>query len=278
MWVDDLLSRPPRCRDGNNFIFESSGSADWVERQHGGAERYADETYEEDSTVGHLFGNFIATGLPDRTAAVLDVGCGLFPDLPHYVAQLGLTRYLAMEPLTERVDRSYVCLVGAMAEYMPLKSGSIDALILGTSLDHIEDADAAVVEMKRVLAPNGKLFIWQGLTDADILATSSTLHRLRRGLTAVPLVWAQAAATWLRMRKRRRQFANGDPIDDIHYRWYSPETLRRDLARWNLSIGREIVVPGTNSMFVEAHHTASASEASTLPSQSLRVPTTVPSV
>jgi SAM-dependent methyltransferase len=277
-WVEKLLATPPLKRDGNNLIYQANGSSEWEDRQRGGAERYADETYEEDPTVGHLFGNFIATGIHDRKAAVLDVGCGLFPDLPHYVAQLGLSRYLAIEPIAEPVTRSYPCMVGVMAEDLPLTDDSFDALILGTTLDHIEGAEAAMSELKRVLKPGGAIFIWQGLTDADVLATSSTLHRLRRGLVGIPLIWGQAAILSYRMHKRRKQFAAGAPIDDIHYRWYSPSTLRDDLRKWGLEVAREIIVPGTNSMFVEARYTALASDASTLPSQSLRVPTTVPSV
>lgn len=154
MWFDELLSEPPAGRNGNNLIYAGNGSREWTERQHESIERYADESYEEDPTQGQMFGNFIATGI-DREDVVLDIGSGLFPDLPHYVAQLGLKRFLAIEPLTTPVDRSYPCLVGAVAERIPLKDGSVDAVLFATSLDHIEAEDEAIEEVKRVLKPGG---------------------------------------------------------------------------------------------------------------------------
>jgi SAM-dependent methyltransferase len=259
MWYSELLSEPPLKRDGNNLIYSSEGSDDWQRRQDESVDRYRSDDYEADPTIGHMFGNFIATTLEDRSSIVLDVGCGLFPTLPHYAAELNLTRFIGLEPLTTPVDRSYVCIVGAVAERIPLKSGSVDAALFGTSLDHIEAEDAAIEEVKRVLKPNGRLYFWQGLYDADYMPRDKDWAKI---FTAGPLPkrigrWILAPAEYayliLRMRRRARQLKNNNRIDDIHFRYYTRERLNDSLKRWGLTKVRELQPPGQSSIFVEAH-------------------------
>lgn len=258
MWCDELLSEPPVRRDENNLVFDARGSAEWLKRQNDSVERYVDESYEEDPTQGQMFGNFIATGI-ERDEAILDIGCGLFPDLPHYVAQLGLKRYLGLEPLTTPVARSYPCLVGVVAEHIPLKDATIDAVLFATSLDHIEAEDAAMQEVKRVLKPGGKIFLWQGLHDPLMLARKKTFEPIFGGkLTfkrAFRLAFAPVEYAHLgyRMAKKRRQLATGADIDGIHFRYYTRAMLDASLERWGLTKTRELMPPAMPSIFVEVH-------------------------
>ena len=122
----------------------------WEMQQLLSIERYQDESYEEDATIGELFGGFIAVTL-DRTKLVLDIGCGLHPSLPHYVKQLGLPNFCGIEPLTVEVERDFRCLTGVLAENIPLETGAAGAALFATSLDHIEDAKAAIKEVTRVV-------------------------------------------------------------------------------------------------------------------------------
>lgn len=277
MWIDELLSRPPIRRDGRNLIFETEGTAEWHERQAESVERYVDEHYEEDPHDGHQFGNFIATGLESRDAVVLDIGCGLFPHLPHYVAQLGLKRFVGLEPLTVAVSRVYPCLVGAIAENIPLRDGSVDAVLFATSLDHIDAEDAAIREVRRVLKPEGRIFFWQGLYEPEMIARQKSFEPIAGSwlrMIAGPLEYAVLFA---RMRKRKRQLETAADIDGVHFRYYTRKTFDASLARWGLTSVRELLPKGMPAVFVEAH-TAAASEASVAPLQSLSVPTTVPLV
>lgn len=282
MWIEELLSRPPERRDGNNLIFELGGSEEWQRRQSESVDRYVDEHYEEDPHDGQQFGNFIATGLESRDEVVLDIGCGLFPRLPHYVAQLGLQRFLALEPLTVPVDRDYPCLVGAVAENIPLKDATVDAVLFATSLDHIDAEDAAIAEVSRVLKPGGKIFFWQGLYEPEMLARDKSFERALAGNVAKQAIRTAAAPleyglTAFRMWKRKRQLQTGADIDGVHFRYYTRDRFRQSLDRWGLTNVRELHPKGMAAVFVEAQ-VASASEASVLPAQSLSVPTTVPVV
>jgi SAM-dependent methyltransferase len=258
MWLDDLLLQQPVKREGNNLVFAGDGSADWARRQEESVERYTDEHYEEDPRAARMYGNFIATGLPDRKAVVLDIGAGLSAELPHYVEELGLERYVALEPLTEPVERSYPCLVGALAERIPLKDDSVDAVLFGTSLDHIENEDTAIEEVRRVLKPHGKLFFWQGLYEPEMVAREKSFervffekHPLKRiaRIVGAPIEYAVLAR---RIVKRRRQLKSGEPIDSMHFRWYTRDRMKDSIARWGLTAARALEPPGVACIYIEA--------------------------
>jgi SAM-dependent methyltransferase len=242
MWFDELLTET-----GQAAVPE-----DWQERQDQSIERYASEHYNEDPRPAQMFGNFIATTLTNRNAVVLDVGCGISPKLPYYVEQLSLTRYLGLEPLTVPVQREYACLTGAVAEKMPLKDASVDAVIFATSFDHIADGKAAMTETRRVLKPGGAVYMWQGISNPDVLATSSTLHRLNRGAVGVLAVACQAGVIARRMHKRRRDLRLGRRLDAVHERWFTRDELLDAWAAWGFVLVRHLEPPGLASMYVEA--------------------------
>jgi SAM-dependent methyltransferase len=261
MFVDALLSRQPIRRDGNNLIYETPGlSDDWAQRQDVAPDRYEAHS-NEDSTVARLFGDFVAAGLHsagiDRNAAILDIGCGITHSRPDYAVGHGWTNFIGLEPLTKLTDRDFPCLVGAVAEHIPLEDQSVDAVLFPTSLDHIEDADAAIMEVGRILKPRGQIFIWQGLNGPEDLARQkSAEHALSgsplRQAFRVAAGTADYALLRYRMLRRARHLKNGVPLDTVHFRWFTRGSLIDMIAGWGLTVVRELVVPGTTSMFVEA--------------------------
>ena len=227
----------------------------WETQQLQSIERYQHESYEEDATLGELFGGFIAVTL-DRTKLVLDIGCGLHPSLPHYVKQLGLPDFCGIEPLTVQVDRDFRCLTGVLAENIPLETGSAGSALFATSLDHIEDAKAAIKEVTRVV--HGPLYFWLGVHDPYIVAESKTfgvIFNHRKGVRKfasfflAPVEYAYVA--W-QMRKRKRDLANGTPLDTAHVRYHTMAGVDAEFASYGLRITRRVLVPGSGSAFVEA--------------------------
>lgn len=89
-FVEALLTEKPEAIDGNTMFFQPPAvtSEEWERQQQESIERYQDESYEADATIGELFGGFIGATLRDRDSPVLDIGCGLHPLCPHYVKQL----------------------------------------------------------------------------------------------------------------------------------------------------------------------------------------------
>jgi SAM-dependent methyltransferase len=228
---------------------------DWETQQLQSIERYQDNSYEADGTIGELFGGFIAVTL-DRTKLVLDIGCGLHPLLPHYVKELSLPNFCGIEPLEVDVDRGFRCLTGVQAENIPLETGSAGAAIFATSLDHIEDANAAIKEVTRVV--DGPLYFWLGVHDPEFLAESKTFgvvmnHRkgLRKLLSFVLAPLEYCYVHW-QMHKRRRDLANGTPLDSAHVRYHTMAKVDKEFAGYGLKITRRVVVPGSASAFVEA--------------------------
>jgi SAM-dependent methyltransferase len=245
--------------EGNN-VSGAAGkvlSDEWEEMQAGSVERYKDEHYEEDETIAKIFGGFIAVTLrPDDV--IFDVGCGLFPSMPAYARDLRHGGFVGLEPLTTPVERDYVCMTGAVAEKLPLKDATFDAILLATSLDHIEHVDQAMAELKRILKPGGRIYFWCGLNEPEAMARAKSFHSIffvtkgaKRALriAAAP---AEYAYFMYRMRKRRRDLAKGVALDTAHFRYYTRESLLKEMADNRLEVRRELLVPGNNSMLVEA--------------------------
>ncbi len=252
-WVEDILSEQPVRRENGNLIYQTKGSEEWLALQDGAENRYQSHEYNvAEMPILHLFGGFIAVGL-DPDSVVLDIGCGLTRDQPAYVEQLGLTRYLGLEPLPVTPPRHYTCLVGAMAESIPLTDDSVDTAIFATSLDHIEDEDAAIAETLRILKPGGRIIFWQGLYEPRVQAAAKTFEPIFHGRWwrpfAAPAEYLHFA---LRMRKLRNKLARGIPLDNVHARYYTRERFDASLARWGLTKTREVLVPGSSSLFAEA--------------------------
>lgn len=247
-------------RDGPNYLFDTAQalSAEWSEMQRGSIERYQHESYnDEELPILRLFGGFIAVQLPPDPV-VLDIGCGLTATRPAYIDELGIDRYIGLEPLAVPVSREYPCLVGAVAERLPVENASVDAVIFATSLDHIEAEDEAIAECRRVLKPGGRIVIWQGLHEPKYLAASKTFEPIfARGslwkrvlrIAAAPLEYGLLG---YRMLRRARQLRTGERIDDAHCRYYTEAMMTASIRRWGLTETRRIIVPGTASMFVEA--------------------------
>jgi len=243
---------------GSTRVFDSQfSSAEWARQQSESVERYKDSSYEEDETLGVLFGGFIATTL-DRGGLILDIGCGLHSALPHYVKHLDLANYLGIEPLTAPVDRNYACLSGVMAENIPLQDGTAKAAIFATSLDHIEDPVAAIHEVLRVLEPGAPLYFWLGVHDPHLLAEGKSfgvVHNHSSGLRKFLRIAAAPVEHFhliLKMRKQARNLADGVPLDSAHLRYHTLATVDAELEAYGLSVVRRVLVPGSASLFVEA--------------------------
>lgn len=258
-FVAPLLARSPVAVENGSFFFDppTEASDDWQRQQQESIDRYQDDSYEADGTIGELFGGFIATTL-DRSGPVLDIGCGLHPLLPHYVKNLSLPQFLGIEPLLVRVDRGYACLAGITAEDIPLSDSTANAAIFATSLDHIEDAPGAIKEVLRVLKPGAPLYFWLGVHDPFILAEQKTfgnIHNHAKGWRKAARIVGGALEHFYLMRqmsRRRSDLAKGVPLDHAHVRYHTVAGIDEEFASYGLRIVRRVLVPGSAFMFAEA--------------------------
>jgi SAM-dependent methyltransferase len=258
-WIAPYLTSDAYRAEGNTLYFTDGPdfSENWIRQQTESIERYEDNSYEADGTLGELFGGFVATSL-DRDGIILDIGCGLHPILPHYVKDLQLQQFVGVEPLTVKVNRDFTCLAGVASEKIPLKAGCANAAMFSTSLDHIEDAKSAIQEVLRVLKPGAPLYFWLGVHDPSILAESKTfgvVHNHSRGIKkAARILLAPLEHAYLgyHMWKRGRDLRAGLPLDNAHVRYHTLATVDNELESYGLRVVRQTTVPGSASTFVEA--------------------------
>jgi ubiquinone/menaquinone biosynthesis C-methylase UbiE len=103
--------------------------------------------------------------VPQASGRVLEVGIGTGLNLPHYdrgriTSLTGIDPGVAMHPLAARRAREHgldVRLVPLSAERLPLADASFDTVVVTYTLCTIPDPLAALREMRRVLAPGGRL-------------------------------------------------------------------------------------------------------------------------
>jgi ubiquinone/menaquinone biosynthesis C-methylase UbiE len=156
---------------------------------------------------GRLFARFYdrglarseAAGLAARRAAllagargrVLELGAGTGLNLGHYPA--GLERLVITEPeepmlrrLRERAAglQPQATVVAAPAERLPFADASFDTVVSTLTLCTVGDLAAALGEVRRVLAPGGRLLFLEHVRSADarLARRQDLLHPLWRRL------------------------------------------------------------------------------------------------
>jgi ubiquinone/menaquinone biosynthesis C-methylase UbiE len=149
-----------------------------------------------DVVAAHAYDAFLALGehrgMTDRRAAllagasgtVLEVGAGTGTNLTAYPP---VDRLLLSEPaatmrghLTRRVERSprRAVVLDAIAEGLPLPTGSVDTVVSTLVLCTVPDVDVALAEMVRVLRPGGRLLFIEHVLAPDGSALRRWQHRL----------------------------------------------------------------------------------------------------
>jgi SAM-dependent methyltransferase len=91
---------------------------------------------------------------------VLDIGCGP-RQLPHYLSGQDVERIAGIDPLPGSEKRNFEFCQG-FAEFLPWPDEEFDAVVIGTSLDHVLSLDMVFSEILRVLRPDGVCVIWLG--------------------------------------------------------------------------------------------------------------------
>jgi ubiquinone/menaquinone biosynthesis C-methylase UbiE len=90
---------------------------------------------------------------------VLDVGCGTGRNLPLFPAG---TKVIGLDPARDSLRRARrrapgVALVRASAEALPFRDGAFDTVVSGLVFCSVPDPLRGLAEVKRVLAPGGRL-------------------------------------------------------------------------------------------------------------------------
>jgi ubiquinone/menaquinone biosynthesis C-methylase UbiE len=109
--------------------------------------------------------------LADARGVVADVGAGLGANLPH----LGpaVTQVHLIEPDPHMLRRlgtrlpAHAQVHQAGAEHLPLPTAGVDTVLATLTLCTVQDPDAAVEEIRRILRPGGRLLILEHVRSLD---------------------------------------------------------------------------------------------------------------
>jgi SAM-dependent methyltransferase len=134
--------------------------------------------------LGHMHYEAFYTGAfgltPDDYAGkrVLDIGCGPRGSLEW--ADMALER-VGLDPLVDGyrrlgIKRHAMSYVAAGAEAMPFDDEHFDIVVAFNSLDHVDDVDAAILEMTRVTRRGGTGLLLVEVNHAPTLTEPQTLE------------------------------------------------------------------------------------------------------
>jgi SAM-dependent methyltransferase len=125
---------------------------------------------------------YVASEISDDDA-VLEVGCGPMGTIYFTPGSLRI----GIDPLARgyvenlNFDRRGVQLVGGIGERMPLRDASFDVIICGNVLDHVDQPDKTLTEMRRVLKPNGRLVLTMHIIPRWLLPVRGILNKVDTG-------------------------------------------------------------------------------------------------
>lgn len=241
----------------------------WVERQDASVDEYLDQTEEVPAEIENLydlFDCFISACLADRREQkVLDVGCGIRSDWPHYVRSLRRSLpttghvYVGLDPMNHNLDkRDYPFVAGRLEDLAGTLADPFDVFLFSTSLDHFKDMALTAKTVRGLARPSALAIFWVGLHDRTLMAEQAGVHVFRKLYASLNplrflLRYAEAAAKlpvkYLWLRRRQRNLRSGVPLDQLHFHYFTEEGLRETLPLFG-QVERYIHVPGTNSVFV----------------------------
>lgn len=171
---------------------------------------------------------------------LLDVGCGIL-SLPGYLdfPDKSAFELVGLDPI---YDRSFQGLrVVGCSEFTPFPSGSFDALVYATSLDHVCCLEQTLAEAYRILKPGGKIFVWM----------SDRRRNLRERIGEIIDSWRR----WGARQTNTRGYCEGryvvfpnytvlyvpkGAVDPFHSCLESPDDITRRLAKHDLALRAEM--------------------------------------
>lgn len=151
-------------RDTDRAAFDDFYGRKWADGPMLWQERYPADQRVYAVSVYRRRNEAIMAALPAKSRAALDVGCGagdvalmLSRRAPHVVAVDVSAVNVEATARNARVAGVRLSPVGTGGERMPFRDGSFDAVVVADVIEHIDDADAALAEIYRIMSSGGTM-------------------------------------------------------------------------------------------------------------------------
>ena len=142
------------------------------------ARRHPPELEHERSHYEHFFTAFFGLTRADYAGKrLLDIGCGPCGSLEWATEA---KERVGLDPLAEDYkklanDRQQMSYSAAPSEAIPYPDGYFDSVSTFNSLDHVDDVDKTIAEIKRVTAPGGRVLV---IVEIGHIPTPTEPHHL----------------------------------------------------------------------------------------------------
>ncbi|MGK7344307.1 MAG: class I SAM-dependent methyltransferase [Candidatus Nitrospinota bacterium M3_3B_026] len=197
----------------------------WAAAQMASHEEYRTQSEGSVSTADREVAQAFSGFMDLDGKSVLDVGAGT-DYLPGYVAEAAPAHYVALDPFPVERPIDYFK-TQAWGEAIPFADGTFDTIILGTSLDHILCLDSFFSEARRVLKPDGTVYVWSAwVFDESLFANVPETPLFSRRDAKAPV--GHDREEQLRIAQKCRQFISDTKtlteqytpllVDQYHFR------------------------------------------------------------
>jgi SAM-dependent methyltransferase len=146
-YLKELRTLRPNAFDTWHRLFENGKKSYYTQREASCSHR--------DHWFAGLFGAYIDVNASGR---LLDIGCGPH-GLPSYLSHYDPSLISGLDPLEATGPTNFEFIRG-FNEFLPWPDEAFNTVVSGTSLDHVLSLERSLLEVKRVLAPEGQYLVW----------------------------------------------------------------------------------------------------------------------
>lgn len=252
-----------------NTITEFSSNL-WLEKQKTSVEEYKITHTEsgidfKTKDIYKLFNawinNFIFLTYGDSPINVLDVGCGIWKDIPPYIKETKKSiTFVGLDPEIINPPREFLFINGMIEDLHKYLHETVkfDVFLFSTSLDHIENIEYCADSLRKVAAQPSYCIFFLGLHDvkfvaekkgADIFGYVCQDSEIGKMFVRSVKCAIQCMLYFKIMIMRNKKMRKKIPLDNKHFHYFTLENVCDYMNNFGEIVDR-LIIPGSNVIFI----------------------------